>query len=347
MSPSQSPTWSRPRPSRRILAGRPAARARSADAASAAYLDLWANARQAHGRRDGRSPWSQPDPRDKRFHDPEWRSNPFFDFLKQAYLVTSRWADRSGRATPTASTRTPATRPSFYVKQIANAISPSNFILTNPELLRETLASNGENLVRGMKMLAEDIEAGNGDLKIRQSDYSQLRDRQEPRDDARQGGLPATTVAEIIQYAPATETVLKRPLLICPPWINKFYILDLNPEKSFIRWASSRAITVFVISWVNPDERHGAKGLEDYMREGLHRGARRRSRRRPASARSTPSAIASAARCWRHARLHGARRATTASQSATFFATQVDFTYAGDLKVFVDEEQIAARRAAR
>ena len=105
-------------------------------------------------------------------------------------------------------------------------------------------------------------------------------------------------VAEIIQYEPTTETVLKRPLLICPPWINKFYILDLNPEKSFIRWAVAQGHTVFVISWINPDERHGTKGWEAYIREGTAVRARHGRDRRPASARSTPSAIASAARCW-------------------------------------------------
>ncbi len=139
---------------------------------------------------------------------------------------------------------------------------------TNPELLRETLKQNGENLVRGMKMLAEDIEAGKGTLKLRQTTTGNFQ----------VGVNMATTpgkvvfrndLMELIQYAPTTETVLKRPLLIVPPWINKFYILDLNAEKSFIRWAVAQGLTVFVISWVNPDERQAKKSFEDYMREGI------------------------------------------------------------------------------
>ena len=184
----------------------------------------------------------------------------------------------------------------FYVRQIANAISPSNFVLTNPELLRETLASNAENLVRGMHMLAEDIEAGHGNLKIRQSDAEMF---EVGRNLAITPGkvIFENELMQLIQYAPSTETVLKRPLLIVPPWINKFYILDLTPEKSFIKWCVDQGLTVFVISWVNPDAQLAKKSFEDYMRDGPSPPSTR-SRRRPASARSTPSAIASAARCW-------------------------------------------------
>ena len=156
----------------------------------------------------------------------------------------------------------------FYVRQIANALAPSNFAFTNPEVLRETLAENAGNLVRGMHMLAEDIKAGGGELKIRQSDASKFK----------LGENLATTpgkvihendLCQLIQYEPTTKKVLKRPLLIVPPWINKFYILDLNPEKSFIRWCVEQGHTVFVISWVNPDEHQAKKSFEDYMREGI------------------------------------------------------------------------------
>src|SRR4029077_17363293 len=155
----------------------------------------------------------------------------------------------------------------FYVRQIANAVSPSNFVLTNPELLRETITSNAENLVRGMHMLADDIQAGGGDLKIRQSDSSMF---EVGRNLAVTPGkvIYQNDLMQLIQYAPTTTEVLRRPLLIVPPWINKFYILDLTPEKSFIRWCVAQGLTVFVISWVNPDERHQHKDFADYMREG-------------------------------------------------------------------------------
>ena len=184
----------------------------------------------------------------------------------------------------------------FYVRQIANAISPSNFVLTNPELLRETLASNAENLVRGMHMLAEDIQAGHGDLKIRQSDASMF---EVGRNLALTPGkvIFQNDLMQLIQYAPTTAKVLKLPLLIVPPWINKFYILDLTPEKSFINWCVDQGLTVFVVSWVNPDAQPRRQELRAIHARGRARRARRDRGGDRRKARSTPSAIASAARC--------------------------------------------------
>src|SRR5262249_17482776 len=155
----------------------------------------------------------------------------------------------------------------FYMRQIANAISPSNFVLTNPELLRTTLSSNAENLVRGMHMLAEDIEAGHGTLRIRQSDRTLF---QVGKNLAATPGkvIFQNDLMQLIQYAPTTETVLKVPILIVPPWINTNYILDLTPAHSFIKWCVDQGLPVFVISWVNPDARLARKSFEDYMREG-------------------------------------------------------------------------------
>ncbi|ESX89623.1 class I poly(R)-hydroxyalkanoic acid synthase [Mesorhizobium sp. LNJC403B00] len=306
----------------------------------AGYMTVWGNAIQkVSPNAEAPDDAVKPERGDKRFQDPEWGRNAFFDFLKQAYLVTSRWAADLVEHAEGLDDHT-RHKASFYVKQVSNAISPSNFILTNPELFRETVASNGENLVRGMKMLAEDIAAGKGDLKLRQADYSPFEI----------GKNVATTpgkvvgrsdVAEIIQYDPTTETVLKRPLLICPPWINKFYILDLNPQKSFIRWAIEQGHTVFVISWINPDERHGAKGWEAYIREGLQYGLDMIEK---ATGEKEVNAIGYCV----GGTLLAAALALLAQEgdnrikSATFFTTQVDFTHAGDLKVFVDEDQVAA-----
>ncbi|BCG87954.1 class I poly(R)-hydroxyalkanoic acid synthase [Mesorhizobium sp. 113-3-9] len=306
----------------------------------AGYMTVWANAIQrVSPSAEGADDAVKPERGDKRFQDPEWGRNAFFDFLKQAYLVTSRWASELVEHAEGLDEHT-RHKASFYVKQVSNAISPSNFILTNPELFRETVASNGENLVRGMKMLAEDIAAGKGDLKLRQADYSPF---EIGRNIATTPGkvVGRSDVAEIIQYDPATETVLKRPLLICPPWINKFYILDLNPQKSFIRWAIEQGHTVFVISWINPDERHGAKNWEAYIREGLQYGL-------DTIEKATGERDVNAIGYCVGGTLLAAALALMASEgddrikSATFFTTQVDFTYAGDLKVFVDEEQVAA-----
>ena len=303
------------------------------------YMDVWANAIRRVGGEEDVQEAVKPERGDKRFQDPEWGKNAFFDFLKQTYLVTSRWAGDLVEHAEGLDERT-RHKAGFYVKQITNAISPSNFILTNPELFRETVASSGENLVRGMRMLAEDIAAGKGDLKLRQADYSRF---EVGKNIAVTPGkvVGRSDLAEIIQFEPSTETVLKRPLLICPPWINKYYILDLNPEKSFIRWAVSQGHTVFVISWVNPDERHGTKGWEAYIREGLQFGL---DTVQGATGEKEVNAIGYCV----GGTLLAAALALLAQEgddrvrSVTFFTTQVDFTYAGDLKVFVDEDQIAA-----
>jgi polyhydroxyalkanoate synthase len=303
-----------------------------------AYLDLWGSSmRRLVG--EEAPPAIAPAPRDKRFADPEWKSNQFFDFVMQAYLLSTRWANDLVRE---AEGLDPHTRKKaeFYVQQITNALAPSNFVLTNPEVLRETLASNGDNLVRGMKMLAEDIEAGGGTLRIRQSDPSNLE----------VGVNMATTpgkviyqndLMQLIQYQPTTETVLRTPLVIVPPWINKFYILDLKPEKSYIKWCVDQGITVFVISWVNPDKTLGQKTFEDYMKEGPLAAM-------DAIEQATGELkVHTAGYC-----VGGTLLATTLAwlaenrrqrvMSATFFAAQVDFTHAGDLLVFVDEDQISA-----
>ena len=146
--------------------------------------------------------------------------------------------------------------------------SPSNFLLTNPEVLKETAATNAENLARGMRMLAEDAESGKGLLRPRQTDMAAFK---LGKDLATTPGKVVfqNDLCQVIQYAQATDTVFKRPLLIVPPWINKFYVLDLVPEKSLIRWLVEKGHTVFVVSWVNPDDRHAEKSFEHYMREGI------------------------------------------------------------------------------
>jgi polyhydroxyalkanoate synthase subunit PhaC len=303
-----------------------------------AFLDLWASAaRRLAGEDSG--PVIAPEKTDKRFNDPEWSSNQFYDFLKQAYLLSSSWANQ---LVTDAEGLDPHVRQKaeFYVRQISNAVSPSNFVLTNPELMRETLLSNADNLVRGMRMLTEDIETGGGDLRIRQSDSSMFA----------VGRNLATTpgkvvfqneLMQLIQYAPATATVLKRPLLIVPPWINKFYVLDLTAEKSFIKWCVDQGVTVFCISWVNPDAHLAKKGFDEYMREG------------PLAALDAikqgtgEDKVHTAGYCVGGTLLaitlaYCAARGDERIASATFFASQVDFTHAGDLKVFVDEDQIAA-----
>lgn len=300
-----------------------------------AYLDLWSGAVKRLAGEEA-PPVATPDPRDKRFADPEWSQNQFFDFLKQAYLLTAQWGEKLVKdAEVDEHTRKKA---EFYVRQIANAVSPSNFIFTNPELLRETLSSNADNLVRGMHMLSEDIAAGQGHLRIRQSDPSLFEVGKNlavtPGKVVFQNDL-----MQLIQYEATTPEVLKVPLLIVPPWINKFYILDLTPEKSFIKWCVDSGITVFVVSWVNPDARQAEKSFEQYMREGVLTAM---DAVRDATGENEMHTIGY---CVGGTLLsitlaYLAAKKQSRAKSATLFAAQVDFTFAGDLKVFVDEEQI-------
>jgi len=301
-----------------------------------AYLDLWARAvRRMAGEQS--EPVASPEPRDKRFVDPEWTQNQFFDFLKQAYLLTTNWADHLVKDAEGIDDHTRA-KAAFYVKQIANAVSPSNFVLTNPELLRETLTSNAENLVRGMHMLGEDIKAGHGNLRIRQSDPKLF---EVGKNLALTPGKVVfqNDLMQLIQYEATTKQVFKVPLLIVPPWINKFYILDLTPEKSFIKWCVGQGITVFVVSWVNPDEHLAKKTFEEYMREGVI-GAFDGVKDATGEDKINVIGYCVGGTLLAITLAYLAAKKQDRALSATFFAAQVDFTYAGDLLVFVDEERI-------
>src|ERR1700739_4539163 len=277
--------------------------------------------------------------KDKRFRHPDWSENAIFSFVKDSYLVAAESilsAVRDVKGMDQASAR----KVDFYTRQFVDAIAPSNFIMTNPEVLRTTLESGGENLIKGLQNLLDDLERGKGRLSIKMTDMAAFKIGENiavtPGKVVYQNEL-----LQLIPYEPMTATVKRRPLLIMPPWINKFYILDLQPANSFIRWAVSQGHTVFVISWVNPDERLAAKTFADYMREGPL---------------ATLDAIEQATG-EREANVIGyclggtllastlaymAVKRDTRIKSATYFVAMVDFAEAGELSVFIDEEQLAA-----
>ncbi len=311
------------------------------------YMTLWqATARRMMGApmgAPGPSPAViQPDPKDKRFKDDAWKENEVFDFIKQSYLLSARYVqDVVGQAEGL--DRKTAQKVDFYSRQFIDAMSPSNFLLTNPEVLRKTAATGGENLIRGLNNLLGDLERGRGKLAIKMTDMDAFKLGENI------GVSPGKVVLQnelmqLIQYAPSTEQVQRRPLLIIPPWINKFYILDLRPSNSFVRWAVGQGHTVFMVSWVNPDARLAGKGFEDYMAEGVFAaldGIERATGEREVNAIGY---------C-----LGGTLLATTLSwmkrqgddriKSATFLVTMTDFAEAGELGVFVDEEQLAQLEA--
>jgi polyhydroxyalkanoate synthase len=305
------------------------------------YLAIWQNA-VAKSAGDGVAPTVAARPGDKRFSDREWTDNPLFSALKQLYLATTRWAEELVEEAEGVDERT-RHKARFYVEQINNALAPTNFLVTNPEVLKETASSNAENLVKGMRMLAEDIEAGHGKLRLRQTDPRRFK----------LGENVATTpgkviyqndLCQIIQYAQTTDTVLKRPLLIVPPWINKFYVLDLVPEKSLIRWLIEQGHTVFVISWVNPDERHAEKGFQEYMTEGILQALDVIEK---ATGERQVNAVGYCVGGTLLVVTLGYMAATGDDRiaSATLLTTQVDFEFAGDLKVFADADRIAGLEA--
>jgi polyhydroxyalkanoate synthase subunit PhaC len=311
----------------------------------AANLDLaqshvrLARAALSRLRGDDAVPLAAPAPGDRRFSHPDWQGNPLLDLLKQSYLLTARWA---GDLVEDADGLDPHTRRQarFYAGQIANAMSPTNVPLANPQVMHTALASSGQSLADGLNQLAVDIASANGELVVPQTDASAF---EVGRNLATTPGkvVYQNELMQLIQYAPTTDSVAARPLLIVPPWINKFYVLDLTPEKSFIAWAVARGLTVFVISWINPDGRLAGKGFADYMREGVLAAL-------DAVEQATGEREVNALGYCIGGTLLAATLAFMGAggdervKSATFLGAQVDFEEAGDLLVFIDEAQISA-----
>jgi polyhydroxyalkanoate synthase subunit PhaC len=302
------------------------------------YLTLWQNtARRIMG--EETKPVIDAPATDRRFKDDAWRENEVFDFIKQSYLLSARYVQDVVRQVDGLDAKT-AQKVDFYSRQFVDAMSPSNFLLTNPEVLRKTAETGGENLLKGLNNLLSDLEQGKGRLRIKMTDMEAFRLGENI------GVSPGKVVfqndlMQLVQYTPNTEQVLKRPLLIAPPWINKFYILDLRPRNSFVRWAVSQGHTVFMISWVNPDEKLAEKGFEDYMTEGYLAAL---DAIEQATGEREVNAIGYC--------LGGTLLASTLAfmatkkdnriRSATFFVTMMDFSEAGELGVFIDEEQLSA-----
>ena len=275
---------------------------------------------------------------DYRFKDAQWNEDLLFDFLKQGYLLAAR-AISATVAGVDGLDAAEKKRVEFFTRQFVDALSPSNFALTNPAVLRETLKTHGHNLLHGLNNLLRDIEAGEGQLRIRMTDTEAFV----------LGKNIAVTpgkvvfqneMMQLLQFSPTTKTQYQRPLLIIPPWINKYYILDLQPKNSFIQWATSQGHTVFVISWVNPDETLAEKHFEDYMAEGALAAV-------DAIIRQTGAEQINAIGYCLGGTLLAATLGYLAAKkdqriaSATFFVTLLDFSIPGDLGVFIDEQQIA------
>lgn len=301
------------------------------------YMHLWQSATQRL-LGDDKAPVIVPDVKDKRFQDEAWQQNTVFDFLKQSYLLSARWIQHSVHDVSGMDPHT-ARKIEFYTRQFVDALSPSNYLMTNPEVLKATIDSNGENLVHGLENLLEDLERGKGHLRISMTDTSAF---EVGKNIAVTPGkvVYQNDLIQLIQYTPTTEKVFKTPLLIMPAWINKFYIMDLQPENSLVNWLVGQGYTVFMISWVNPDEHLSKKSFDNYLAEG------------PLAAMDVIEEITGEAEinvagyclggtllsitlAWLKAKGESRR-----VKSATFLTTMVDFAESGELSVFIDEEQL-------
>jgi len=302
------------------------------------YLSLWQRSTAAFMGQQV-EPTITPERGDRRFKHEDWEENFVFDYIKQAYLLTARWLQSTVQRVEGLDDKT-RDKLEFYTRQFVDALSPTNFPITNPEVLRATLESGGENLLNGLKNLLEDLERGKGRLSIKMTDLDAFE----------LGKNVATTpgkvvyqneLMQLIQYTPTTETVYKRPFMVVPPWINKYYILDLRPKNSFIKWWVDQGFTVFVISWVNPDEKLSSKNFEDYLALG------------PLTAMDKITEITgeheinALGYCLGGTLLTATKAYLAAKgdkriQSGTFMTTMLDFSKPGDLGVFIDEEQISS-----
>jgi polyhydroxyalkanoate synthase len=298
------------------------------------YMDLWQSAaRKMTG--EQAQPVVAPAAGDKRFSDPDWASNPMFDMMKQSYLLSSNWLNElvsQAQGVDPGSKR----RVEFFTKMLTDAFSPSNFLISNPAALREVRQSNGESLVRGMQNFAADLERGGGQLAISQTDLAKFKVGENVAT-APGKVVYQNDILQLLQFSPTTETVHEIPLLIFPPWINKFYILDLRPENSMIRWLTSQGFTVFVASWVNPDSERAGKTFEDYMFEGIYDATQQVMTQAGVDKVNTVGYCIGGTllSC---ALAHMAAKGDERINSATFFAAQQDFAEAGDLLLFTDEE---------
>ena len=299
------------------------------------YMDLWQTTARRVAQGDSSEPVAAPHPGDRRFVDPEWDNNPLFDVIKQSYLLSSQWLNELVSSVEDVEPDTKR-RAEFFMKMMTDAMSPSNFLISNPAALKAAVDSRGESLVKGMENFAADLERGGGSLQISQTDVSKF-----------EVGVNVATapgkvvfqneLIQLLQFEPTTDQVFDIPLVIFPPWINKYYILDLRPENSMIRWLASQGFTVFVVSWVNPDSTLAEKSFEDYLKHGVQ-AAVGAALKQTGAKQVNAVGYCIAGTLLSCALAYFAAKGDDSVGSATFFAAQQDFSDSGDLKLFTDED---------
>ena len=302
------------------------------------YFSLWQSSMMKMVGMPVSGPVAAPKKGDNRFRDEDWEQHFLFDFIKQSYLITARHLHDTVSGAEGLDEHTQQ-KVNFFTRQYIDALSPSNFAMTNPEVFRETVKSHGQNLIKGFNNLLHDVEQGDGQLRIRMTDTSAFE----------MGKNVATTpgkvifqneLFQLIQYDPTTKDQYKKPFLIVPPWINKYYILDLREKNSLVKWATDQGHTTFIMSWVNPDEKLAQKSFENYLLQGSVEALNQ------VCAHTGEDSVNMAGYC-----LGGTLLMTTLAyltgkkdkrvNSATFFTTMLNFSEPGELGVFLDENAVA------
>ncbi|MBY6187757.1 class I poly(R)-hydroxyalkanoic acid synthase [Marinobacter hydrocarbonoclasticus] len=305
-------------------------------------LQLFQNAMLKQAGQDV-SPVVEPERGDRRFRDSQWQEHPWYDYIKQSYLLTARQMLEHVERIPDLSDGE-RDRLRFFTRQMVNALAPSNFLASNPELLKLTMESGGNNLLDGLKLLTQDIQRSAGTLNVRMTDESAF---QLGQDLATTEGevIHQAPLFELIQYRPTTDTVAKRPLLIVPPFVNKYYILDLRPENSLVKYLVDQGHTVMMISWANPDQRHIEVDFEDYVVDGVLAALE------AVEAATGEREVNAAGYCIGGTLLActmaymAGRRMKQRVKSATFFTTILDFSQPGELGAFINDEIVSALEA--
>ena len=285
------------------------------------------------------TPLAKADPADRRFKDDAWRDNQVFDFIKQSYLLTSRWMQSTVAGVEGLDAKTKR-KVEFFTKQFVDALAPTNFALTNPEVLRAAVESKGENLVKGLEHLLSDLEKGQGRLRVSMTDEAAftvgVNVAATPGKVVFQNGM-----FQLIQYSPTTAEVKTAPIVILPPWINKFYILDLRASNSLVKWLTDQGYTTFVVSWINPDGSMAETTFADYMVEGAI------AAKNAVLAATATNKLHLVGYCLGGTLLSATlaylkAKGDDSVATATYLVTMTDFAEAGDLGVFIDEEQITS-----
>ncbi|MEM8576300.1 MAG: class I poly(R)-hydroxyalkanoic acid synthase [Pseudomonadota bacterium] len=280
---------------------------------------------------------ADPGPQDRRFANPMWDTHPYFNFIKQQYLINAQAMAKAVDAVEDMEAGEKR-RLKYFTRQIIDMMSPTNFLATNPDALEKAVATEGQSLIDGLENLISDLEANNGELVVRLADEAAFK----------LGENIATSpgkvvfrnrMIELIQYAPTTDKVHARPVIIFPPWINKFYILDLKPENSLVKWIVDQGYTLFVVSWVNPDPGYREVGMEDYVEDGYLAAIRE------AKAICEVDEVNAIGYC-----IAGTTLALTLSmmkqrgeapvKSATFFTALTDFSDQGEFTPFLENDFI-------